>query len=174
MALVAHVGTSVGWLGAVLVSLVLGVVGLCSTDPVVTRSVYVTLESMGWWTLVPLSLASLGTGLIQSAGTQWGLVRHYWVIFKLLINLLAVAVLLLYMQTLEHLGQLARDAPDPAGLEQLRTPSPSIHAAAAMLLLTTALVLSVYKPRGLTPWAARPARTDSPSLRAEHGQSEPR
>jgi hypothetical protein len=57
-----------------------------------------------WFVLVPLSLASLLTGLVQSLGTPWGLFRHYWVLFKLLINVLATIVLLMYMQTLTYLG----------------------------------------------------------------------
>ncbi|MET7424976.1 hypothetical protein [Dactylosporangium sp. NPDC005555] len=44
------------------------------------------LEPVGWWTLVPLGVASLVTGVVQSLGTSWGLVRHYWVLFKLVMN----------------------------------------------------------------------------------------
>lgn len=32
--------------------------------------------------LVPLAIASLLTGLIQSLGTRWGLFRRYWVVVK--------------------------------------------------------------------------------------------
>lgn len=153
LALVLHVGASVGWLGAVAASLALGVVGLADADPGVARGVYLVLEPVGWWTLVPLSLAGLLTGLVQSLGTSWGLVRHYWVLIKLVMNLFATGILLLYMQTL---GMLAGMARDPAvSLAELRSPSPVVHAAAAIGLLLVALVLSVYKPRGVTPWAGQ-------------------
>jgi hypothetical protein len=46
-----------------------------------------------------LSLASLLTGLVCSLGSVWGLFRHYWVLFKLVINVVATSVLRLYMQT---------------------------------------------------------------------------
>ena len=115
LALVAHVGFSVGWLGAVVTSLVLGVVGLASRDGQVVRAVYLTLEPIGWYALIPLSLASLITGLIQSLGTSWGLLRHYWVVAKLLMNLFATGVLLLYMQTLTYLADMARAATSTAG-----------------------------------------------------------
>ena len=98
-ALTAHVTSSVGWLGAVAVFLALAVAGLTSQDAQTVRAAYLAMELTGWFVLVPLSLASLLTGLVQSLGTAWGLFRHYWVLFKLLINVVATIVLLLYMQT---------------------------------------------------------------------------
>ena len=80
-----------------------------------------------------------------------GLFRHYWVLAKLLINLFATIVLLLYMQTLGSLAGLAADttlSTDDLGV--LRSPSPVLHAGAALLLLLVATGLAVYKPRGLT------------------------
>ena len=71
------------------------------------------MELTGWVVLVPLSLASLATGLVCSLGSVWGLFRHYWVLFKLAINLVATIVLLLYMQTLEHLGTSRQRRPCP-------------------------------------------------------------
>jgi hypothetical protein len=151
LALVMHVGASVGWLGAVAVSLVVGVLGLAASDVQVVRAAYVVLEPLGWWTLVPFSVASLVTGLVQSLGTSWGLVRHYWVLIKLGMNVFATGILLLYTQTLAVLADTARDP--AAGPAQLRSPAPVVHAAAAIVLLVVALGLSVYKPRGTTTWA---------------------
>lgn len=153
LALTAHVTTSVGWLGAVGASLALGVAGMTLRDPERVRAVYLTLEPMGWFVLFPLSLASLLTGLIQSLGTRWGLFRHYWVITKLVMNVFASVVLLLYMQTLGVLADLA--AEPSVDLSPLRTPSPVLHGAAALLLLLVATALSVYKPRGMTAHAQR-------------------
>jgi hypothetical protein len=150
LGLVLHVGASVGWLGAVVASLALGVIGLAAADPGVVRGVYLVLEPIGWATLVPFSVASLLTGLVQSLGTSWGLVRHYWVLVKLVMNLFATGVLLLYMQTLGLLAAAARDPGTTAA--GLRTASPVVHAAAAIALLLVALALSVYKPRGVTPF----------------------
>jgi hypothetical protein len=158
LALVAHVGCSVGWLGAVLTSVVIAVAGVTEQDGTVARAAYLILEVIGWYALIPLSLASLVTGLIQSLGTTWGLLRHYWVIVKLLMNLVATGVLLLYMQTLSYLAQLARTAITAADLDRLRSPSPDVHAAAAVTLLTVALILSIYKPRGLTVYGQHTQR----------------
>ncbi len=152
-ALTAHVTASVGWLGAVVAFLGLAVVGLTSQDGQVVRGAYLVMEPAAWFVLVPLALASLVTGLVQSLGTRWGLFRHYWVLFKLLINVVATIVLLLYMQTLSAFGDLAAET--NGDLSELRNPSPLLHAGAAVVLLLVATTLAVYKPQGLTPYGQR-------------------
>jgi uncharacterized membrane protein len=155
-ALTVHVIVSVGWLGAVAAFLALGIVGLTSPDPQTVRGVYLVMEAAAWYVLVALAVASLVTGLVQSLGTTWGLFRHYWVLFKLGINVLATVVLLMYMQTF---CALARVAADPgADLGAVRNASPVLHAALALLLLVVATVLAVYKPRGMTGYGQRKQR----------------
>ena len=146
--LTTHVITSVGWLGAVACFGALSIVGLASSDADTVRGAYVVMELGGWWVLVPLSAASLVSGVVQGLGTPWGVLRHYWVVFKLGINLVASVVLVMYMQTL---AALADDATRP-GTDPLdaASPSPVVHAGGALVLLVCATILSVYKPRGLT------------------------
>ena len=110
------------------------------------------MDVTGWFVLVPLALASFGTGVVQAVGTTWGLLRHYWVLFKLLINLFAIVVLLLYTQELGHLARIAAETPATADLAALRTPSVVLHAGAALVLLLVATTLSIYKPQGRTPF----------------------
>ena len=156
LALTAHVTSSVGWLGAVAGFLALAVAGLTRQDAQLVRATYLAMELTGWYVLVPLSLASLLTGLVQSLGTPWGLFRHYWVLFKLLINVLATIVLLMYMQTLGYLAGIAAEPTLTNGdLSGLRSPSPVLHAGAALLLLLVATTLSVYKPKGTTRYGQR-------------------
>lgn len=114
------------------------------------------MDWAAWTVLVPFAVASLLTGLIQSLGTPWGLFRHYWVVFKLVLNLLATGVLLLYTRTLAAYGDVAR-MPHPTARETALLQSPSIvlHATVALLVLLTATVLAVFKPRGLTPRGRR-------------------
>jgi hypothetical protein len=128
---------SVGWLGAV------GTV----------RGVYLVMKPATWLVLVPLALALLLTGLIQALGTPWGLFRHYWVVFKLLINVLATVVLLAYMRTFDS---LARVAGNPSSdLDTVRNVSPLLHASLAFVLLLVATILATYKPRGVTRYGRR-------------------
>jgi len=154
--LLAHIVSSIGWLGAVAVFLALAVAGLTSQDAQIVRAVYLAMESIGWYVLVPLSLASLLSGVVQALGTKWGLFRHYWVVVKLVINLIATTVLLLYMQTLSHLAAVAAQTPLSGGdLSRLRDPSPVLHSGVALLLLLLAATLSVYKPSGMTRYGQR-------------------
>lgn len=147
LTLTTHVVASVGWLGAVVVFLALSIAGLVSPNPATVRSAYLAMEAIGLLVLVPFSVASLLTGIVQALGTTWGLARHYWVLAKLAINLVASLVLLLYTQTLASLAEMASgDAP----LDVLRSPSPVLHSVAGVLLLLAAAALSVYKPRGVT------------------------
>src|SRR5882672_11416717 len=147
-ALTAHVTSSVGWLGAVVVFLALAVVGLSSQDPRTVRGAYLLMESAAWFVLVPLACASLLTGIVQSLGTSWGLFRHYWVLFKLLISVFATAVLLTYLETFRSMAGVAADP--GADLGAVRNASPALHAALALVVLLVAVVLAVYKPRGMT------------------------
>jgi hypothetical protein len=152
LALTAHITTTVGWLGAVVAFLALALVGLTSQDTQTVRGAYLVMEPAAWIVLVPLAFASLLTGIVQSLGTAWGLFRHYWVLFKLLITVFATVVLLIYMETF---GFMAGVAADPsADLGVVRNASPTVHAALALLVLLVATVLAVYKPRGLT-WYGR-------------------
>ena len=148
LSLTIHVATSVGWLGAVVCFLGLSVVGLLSKDLTTVRGAYLVMEPAGWYVLLPLSTASLGSGLVQGLGTRWGVLDHYWVVMKLGINIIATLVLVLYMQTLAHLADIA--AAPSVRIQSLRSPSPMIHALGAIGLLISATVLSVYKPKGET------------------------
>lgn len=152
----AHVASSVGWLGAVAAFLGLAVVGLTSQDAQTVRGAYLVMEPAAWYVLVPLAFASLLTGLIQSLGTTWGLFRHYWVLFKFLLNVFAVTVLLIYMETFSSMAAVAADP--TADLSMVRNSSPRLHATLALLVLLVATVLAVYKPRGMTPYGRRKQR----------------
>lgn len=106
-ALIVHITASVGWLGAVAAFLGLAIAGLTKADSSSVRAAYVAMDIVGWYVIVPLSLASLASGLIQSLATEWGLFRHYWVLIKFLLNLGATALLLLHMQPTTHLARAA-------------------------------------------------------------------
>jgi hypothetical protein len=153
LALTAHVTSSVAWVGAVGVFLALAIIGLTSNDAQTVRGAYLVMEPAARFVLVPLALASLLTGIVQSLGTPWGLLRHYWVLFKLLMNVFATIILLMYLETFRSMASVAADP--GADLAMVRNPSPILHAALALLLLLIATVLAVYKPRGMTRYGWR-------------------
>ena len=170
-ALTAHVTASVGWLGAIIGFLALAIASLTSQDIQLVRGAHLAMNLMGWYVIVPLSFASLLTGLVSSLGTKWGLFRHYWVLFKFLINVFANIVLLMYMPTVDYFAGIAADPRLTAGdLSMLRDFSAVLHSSLALLLLLVATVLGLYKPRGLTPYGRRKqreaARTSVSQLKA--------
>jgi uncharacterized membrane protein len=176
-ALTAHVTTSIGWVGAVVTFIAIATVGLVSDDATTVRGTYLVMEPAARFVLVPLALLSLVTGVVQSLGTPWGLVRHYWVVLKLLITVLATAVLLLYLRTFAAMADAAADP--AAGLGEIRNPSPLLHAVLALVLLLVATVLGVVKPRGLTRFgrraaARRPDRSGAPAIGWTSGVRPPR
>ena len=151
--LTAQVTSSVGLVGAVSVFLALATIGLTSESASTVRGVYLVMDRAAWLTLVPLAFASFGTGVIVSLVTPWGLFRHYWVVFKLLINVFATVVLLIYMETFRQMAMAAGDL--STELHAVRNPSPLLHAVLALVILLVATVLAIYKPQGVTPYGQR-------------------
>jgi hypothetical protein len=150
--LTMHLAFSVGWIGAVVAYLVLVVAAMTSQDAQTLRVSWIAMELIGRFAIVPLALASLLTGIIISLGTQWGLFRHYWVLFSLVLTLLATLVLLDHMQTVSFFAGIAaeKESVDVGGLRSGLW-GELLHAGAGLLVLLVIQVLNVYKPRGLTP-----------------------
>ena len=150
--LAAHLTFSVGWIGAVIAFLALVVAAMTSQDAQTLRVAWIAMELTGWYVIVPLSLASLLTGLVMSLGTKWGLFRHYWVLITLVLTILSTVVLLSHMPDVSSLADLVREA-DGADLGGLG--GDLLHAGGGLLVLLVITVLNVYKPRGLTPYGWR-------------------
>jgi hypothetical protein len=154
-ALTAHVTSSVGWLGTVAAFQALAIAAVRSRDPEAIRGFYLAMELTGWYVIVPFCVASLVTGLVVSLGTHWGLFRHYWVLVKFLITVVAALVLFGFTQTLSSLGDLAANAASSIGELRSLKQSPVLHSGGGMLVLLAATVLAVYKPWGLTRYGRR-------------------
>ena len=106
------------------------------------------MEPLAWYSLIPLAIASLLTGVVQAVATPWGLFRHYWVLFKLIITVVATIVLFSYMPTFAGMADGAGGpATNRPHLEPYGT-SVLLHGGLALAGLLLATVLSVYKPRG--------------------------
>lgn len=150
-ALTVHITASVGWIGAVIAYLALVAATMTSQDAQTVRGAYLAMEPITRFALVPLAFASLLTGLVMSLGTPWGLFRHYWVLAKLLLTILATIVLLSYTQTV---GFLADVAADP-GADLDGMGGGLLHPAGGLVVLLLIMILSVYKPRGMTRYGWR-------------------
>jgi hypothetical protein len=156
LALAIHLTVSVGWIGAVVAYLALGVTAATSDDADTIRGAWLAMEAMGWFAIVPLALAALVTGLVMSLGTRWGLVRHYWVLISFGLTLFATVVLVLHMPSVTVAADIARTA-DLAGLQALG--GDLAHPGIGLVVLLVVQVLNVYKPRGMTRYGQRRQRS---------------
>jgi hypothetical protein len=161
LALTAHVASSVGWLGAVAGFLVLAIAGLSSDDTHLVRGAYLAMDVIVRFAIVPLAVLSVLTGVIQGLGTQWGLFRHYWVVIKLALTIIATVVLLTELEPIGHLADTAARSPLSSGTLRAERTSLVVHSGGGLVVLIVPTVLSIYKPRGLTRYGRRKQRAAS-------------
>jgi hypothetical protein len=155
--LLLHVTTSVGLLGAVAAFLVLAVTGLASPDESLVRAAYPAADLIARLIVVPLAVAALVIGVVESLGTRWGLIRHYWLIAKLVLTVIALLVLLLQLPTIHGVASAAMARPLlPGDLSEARL-ALVLHASGGLAVLLLPLGLSMYKPRGRTRFGRRRA-----------------
>ena len=148
LALLAHITFSVGWFGAVIPYLALVIAGLTSHDVQLVRAAYFSMELIGWYVLVPFSVAALLSGLVQSLFTHWGLFRHWWILVKLALTIFAVVILLQHMRDVSRIAQMAHGTM----LSSADFRPDLIHALGGLLVLFAAMALSVFKPWGMTSY----------------------
>lgn len=155
LGLTLHVVASVAWLGAVLGFLALTVPALRSEHPQIVRGAYISMDVITRFAILPLCIASLATGVFQSLISKWGLIQHYWVAFKLLMNLLSTAVLVGHMRPIALVADAALGHELGRGeLSNVRVQI-AVDACAALLVLVIATALAIYKPRGVTSYGWR-------------------
>lgn len=151
--LLLHVLTSVGFVGAVAGFLALAIAGGVVGNSEIVRAVYISSEIVTWNVIVPLAWASLLIGIFQSLVGPWGLFRHYWIVVKLVLSIVAVLVLMIQTQNIGLMAQMAL-ADRMEGLTAPRA-SMTLHGIGGLIVLVVVTVLSIYKPRGLTPFGMK-------------------
>ena len=167
--LTAHITFAVSWLGTVAGFLALAIVGLNSQDSQVVHSVYLAMDLMTRFVIVPLSFAPLVTGPVLSLGTPWGLFRHYWIVIKLIITAISTIILLIHLQPISYLPEAAAkgalsSADRPIQVQMV------VASTAALIALLVVNILAVYKPKGMTRYGWRKQyeeRAQPPDVNAE-------
>ncbi len=152
--LTVHVASSVGWLGAIIAYIAINVPVFAGADEQQVRAAHLMMKPLAWYAVVPLAIASLATGVLQSLGTSWGLFRHWWVLISLATTIFATVVLLLHLADVQSLA--ARAADPSADVDRLQ--GDLFHSVGALAVLLVPLVLNIYKPRGLTRYGWRKQR----------------
>lgn len=152
--LTVHIGSSVGWMGAVMAFIVLDVATVASDSVPLLRAAYIAMDVMTRWAIVPLAFAAFATGLVMSLGTAWGLFRHYWVVLSLILTVVATAVLMVQIPLIARRALMAAD-PATSDAQMQGMGNLLLHSIGGTVVLAVILVLNIYKPRGLTPYGLR-------------------
>ena len=146
----AHLLASLGWFGALAVFFAHALAAYASRDEQVVRAASLAMGFTAWFVILPFSIATVGTGLAQALGTAWGLLRHYWIVFKLVLTAVATLVLLLKLAPISQVAAAASDSAfSRSALAGLRG-SLLLHAGGGLVVLLAATLLAVYKPAGIT------------------------
>lgn len=165
--LMLHIASSVGLLGAIGAFLALAIVGITRQEEQIIRSVYLSMQLTTRLVIVPLAFASLISGIVQSLGTHWGLLRHYWVLIKLLLMVFATAILIVKIELIDYEAELSAKSFLPrAELHEIGIQL-TVHAAGGLLVLCLPLILSIFKPEGRTPFGWRKLRQRQTGSRAK-------
>jgi uncharacterized membrane protein len=143
--LVLHIASVGSWLGIDVVMAVLTFTALGTDDPSTKALCFRVLELVTVWPMTVSGLTCLVTGVLLATGSKYGLTKYWWVVVKLVLNLLLSTLVLLSLRPgvadLAHRAE-SGDLEIPLG-DMIHPPivSPT--------LLMFAVVLSVFKPWGL-------------------------
>ena len=135
--LTAHIIASVGLLGDCMAIVAINVRAATTADPDLAASAYELLEMFSILFGIPLSLASLATGLALGLGSKWGVLRYRWVTAKLALN---VSVILAGALVIGPSTAAMRAGDGGAETTLI------LAGAYDVLALALATGLSVYKP----------------------------
>ncbi|TDQ01560.1 DUF2269 family protein [Labedaea rhizosphaerae] len=146
--LVSHIASAGAWLGIDVAMAVLIGAAKFTDDLQVRASSLRVLEMVTVWPLLVCGLLCLGSGVLLGLGSKWGLVKHWWVLTKLVLNLLLTTLVVVSLQF--EVAEQARRASlildgqlVPLDLSNLIYPP--VVSPAALLFAT---ILSVVKPWG--------------------------
>ncbi|OLT13514.1 hypothetical protein BJF78_22085 [Pseudonocardia sp. CNS-139] len=145
--LTGHIVAAGAWIGLDVMLGVLVFTAMGTADRATAALCYQVLPLLTW-PLVAAALLSLLTGLLLGLGTRYGLLRHWWVATKLVLNVVLAALVLLALRpgldaAAEYGRALLAGAAATADVSTLVYP-PVVSTSA----LVVATVLAVYKPWG--------------------------
>ena len=149
-----HIIVSMGWLGALAAYLALDLIAATNSDLQMVSAAWIGMNAIVTYVIVPLAIATLITGIIQSLGTKWGLVRYWWVLISLVLTIFATVVLLSQTEHIRLAAEAASHAETVSG-EHGGRGNTLLHSIGGMVVLIVITVLNVYKPPGLTAYGWR-------------------
>lgn len=153
--LIAHVVTSVGWLGASFAMLALAITAKATHDLGSKHSAYWAMNLLADVVVGPASLAALLTGVVIGLATPWGVLRYRWVVVKLVANIVAAGLSLFVLPVRTGAALDATATPVDAAVARGAGTDLIIASSVSTTLYVTLTVIAVVKPWGRTGWGAR-------------------
>lgn len=144
-----HVTSSLGWTGAGAANVVLAITGATTSSAEVRRVSYGLIDRIDVALVIPLAFITLSGGVLISLATPWGLVRHWWVLVKLVLTV-AVIVFSTFgigVWVYESMDASAAGGTSPVAMRLVQGAGANIVAFVFMSFV------SFVKPWGTTPWA---------------------
>jgi len=96
--LVGHVVAGGAWIGIDVIVAVLVLTGWFADDTALRSLAYRALAEFVVSPMLVSGLLCLVTGLLLGLGTKWGLVRYWWVLVKLVLNLALCTLIVVVLQ----------------------------------------------------------------------------
>jgi hypothetical protein len=146
--LVTHLVSAGAWIGIdVLVAVLVGI-GWWSDDPQRRATAY---QALGWfvvWPMLTAALICLASGVALALRSRWGLVRYWWVLVKLVLNIVLSTLIVVALRpgmpdVVRHGQDLAAGVRSDVDVSFLFFPP-----AVSLTALTAATVIAVFKPWG--------------------------
>ncbi|MER7013783.1 hypothetical protein ABT324_20390 [Saccharopolyspora sp. NPDC000359] len=156
--LTAHLLAAAAWFGIDLALGTLVVTALVTDSPQTAGAALQAVGIFAVWPMFGASLVCLASGAVLGLGTKYGLLRYWWVVVKLAINVLfSVLIVVALRPGLNQAADLGARlaAGDTSTAVPLNLLGP---VSVAPTLLLTAYLLSVFKP-----WGRLSGRRSTPS-----------
>ncbi|WP_448003514.1 hypothetical protein [Agromyces bauzanensis] len=145
LVLLTHIAAAGVWLG---IDLVMGILVLTAlgADPTGAGAAAASLAAVATWPLVVVGVVTLVSGVLLGLGSKYGLVRYWWVLVKLVINIVLVTLVVLVlwpgMASLGVAGRTALASGDSPVVGAMLVFPPVVSSTAVVVAMT----LSVFKP----------------------------
>lgn len=144
--LTIHITSAVALLGSTAGYLVLAARAVTRDDQANAHALYEAAGQLPLVLGIPLSFVALVSGILTGLTSKWGVLRHWWVLAKLLL-LVGVVLLGALLNSTMTDTMLAATAPDGDGDDSAGWVLVG-SLTAQLVMLSTATALSVFKPGG--------------------------
>lgn len=143
-----HVVSAAAWFGIDLALGILVVTSMVAGDPRTAGMAIQAVELFAIWPMFSASLLCLAAGVVLGLGGKYGLLRYWWVVVKLALNLLMSTLIVVSLRPgIDEAASIG--ARLMAGDTTVSVPAGLLFpVVVAPSMLLTAYLLSVFKPWG--------------------------